>query len=302
MLGIPYEPQRFVITAKNIDTFILSRFRRNIRKAHVNSILASLLAGKHFHAPISVFTTNGSKNKEAIDGNHRLVGLKEWLEEEPTKSIEVLLLVYKLNGTKEKIENELREIFHVLNIPLRQNTDDFIIAYKNEIPIYESLCGTHRIVPCSVYGNRDEIKLKLLVGAYMIAKNNPIKFIGTIIEPPEQFVNDMKRLKYSDALVMKDFWDDYMKMFDVNPSVQNIKGLTCMKTTAVFAMFYLWYHNKDRLGRKYLIDRVSNVLAGTDYFDEWATRPGTKLSKEAYDAFVRRMNKGLHTGSKNFVT
>lgn len=305
MIKLPYEVKIETINKDNIGNYQLSRFKRNIRKAHVNSIFRALDAGKHFHMPIAVFKVDNSyqvgvtrdeEASEAIDGNHRLTAIAKWLDKNPTESIEVVFMIYKF-GKNKNINNEIRRTFTEVNIPQKQNTDDFIAAYKDTIKIYEPLCGSDQIIPCSIYGGRNEIKFKLIVGAYLSAKNKVFK--GTTISGAREFVSEVQKLTKSDIEVIHQFWNDYSKMFNLD-AVQNYRGLACMKTTAVYSMFFLWYHNKERLGRKLIIEKVRDKLANTKLFDEWSRLPGQKSSIEALNHFIRKLNKG--PVSKNYFT
>jgi len=292
MLELPYEPIKYEINAGNIGNFKLSRFKRNIRELHVNDIKASLENGDHFHMPLAVFKTgNGgyeisaTTESEAIDGNHRLTAIQKWLSKNPKEAIQVLLMVYKID---KNVNVNVRKIFHAVNIGRKQNTDDYIRAYKDTIPIFNKLT-TSRVIPCSIYGNRDEMKFYHVVGGYIRAKQNG-NFKGTWTGTPKDFVDEARKLTDADVDVMEEFWEDFTKMFSLK-GVQNIRNLACCKTTGFAVMFYIWMHNKDRLGRDIVIQKVRDKLEGTSFFEELARSPGISNSKKVLDAFVRRLNK-----------
>ena len=293
-MKLPYEPIKYKIDAGNIDNFKLSRFKRNIRESHVNDIKASLDRNEHFHMPLAVFKDkNGgyqisaNTKSEAIDGNHRLTAIKKWLHENPNESIEVLLMVYQID---KNVNINVRKIFHAVNIGRKQNTDDYIRAYKDTIPIFDKLCGHKRVIPCSIYGNRDEMKFYHVVGAYLRAKEKIYK--GTWSGSPKDFVDEARKLTDKDVKVIEQFWEDFTKMFNLK-GVQNIRNLACAKTTGFSVMFFLWHHNKDRLGRKIVIQKIRDKLAGSKIFEDQARSSGISNSKKALDAIVRYLNKSV---------
>ena len=293
-MKLPYEPVRYIIDSQNIDNFKLSRFKRCIRESHVNDIKDSLDKGEHFHMPLAVFKNgnNGYKlsattKSEAIDGNHRLSAIKKWLNENPNKSIEVLLMVYKIN---KNVDVTVRKIFHNVNIGRKQSTDDYIRAYKDTIPIFDMICGNKKVLPCSIYGNRDEMKFYHIVGAYLSAKENIYK--GTWTGKPKEFVDEVRKLNDNDVNIIKEFWGDFCKMFSLK-GVQNIRNLACAKTTGFSVIFFLWYHNKNRLGRQVVITKIRDKLADSKFFDDWARSSGISNSKKALDAIVRYLNKSV---------
>ena len=137
----------------------------------------------------------------------------------------------------------------------------------------------------------------MIVGAYLSAKNKVFK--GTTINNSRDFVSEVQKLNKSDVEVIYQFWNDYSKMFGLD-AVQNYRGLACMKTTSVYTLFFLWYHNKDRLTRRIVIEKIRDKLAETKIFEEWARLSGQKASIESLNRFITQLNKG--PVSKNYFT
>lgn len=291
MIKLPYKPEIVVIDKENIDNFKFSRFMRDQRTSHINEIKASMDVGKHFHMPLAVFKKGNGKfqvggtKSEMLDGNHRLNAIKKKIDEDPTFSIEVLLMVYNIDSD---IDKTLKEIYHCINIGRKQNTDDYIQAYKNKIPIYDEIVKS-KVLPCSIYGNRDEMKFYHIIGGYLRARDPVYK--GTWTGKPKDFVEEAKKLTSKDVEIIEQFWKDFTKMFKLS-GVQNIRSLACTKTTGFSVIFFIWYHNKDRLGRAKVVEKIRDKLAGTKLFEEQARSPGIANSRRALDALVRRLNKG----------
>lgn len=277
-----YDVAVITIDKDNIGSFVpIESMKRAIRKPHVNSIIRSLNIGNHFDVPIVIEKWNN--HMYVLDGNHRITAIREWLRDGDgynNKKINVVCAIF----TKQNDEQR-REVYHTWNIPIRQNTDDFVCAYKDFIPIYPKITTE---LPCDIYGDRNQIKFKHFVGGYMTAKFSG-DFQGGFQGSAKEFVDKSIGLVAADVDIIKEFWEDIVRAFNIPIGTENMRQVPMLRTSPFYALFRLWYVNKDILGREEIIARFSlrQVLRT---IEEYAPLGGRESCKEALIQIKDKLN------------
>ena len=246
-----YEMKMICINKSNINNFhFYEETQRDIRKSQVNKQLTALKNEKHFDVVLAVDTQKNGYG--IIDGNHRINAIKTWFNESNgvKREIDMWCMVYP----KLTIEQR-RAVYRKLNIGIKQSTADFISAYRQTIPMFETITNSG-LLPCHIYGNNNNMKFKHFVGAYHCAKRPGKVFSGGFMGKPYEFVEMARTLTYKDVKVIKEFWDMYTKAFSIDLDVNAVSSYKELKTTIFYAMFRLWYINKNRFSEREIISRL----------------------------------------------
>lgn len=151
-----YEMVEEGITKENLGNFEIFDDRRKIRQTQVQSLLASLRAGKHFETPM-VINRIGRKNK-IIDGNHRYEALGLFFAESPDVTVMMNMAIYKNLTPAEE-----RQVYTIWSLGIKQNIDDLLSLRKEEIPIYKYLLK-HEFPVC-IYrtSGTNSVSLKMII-------------------------------------------------------------------------------------------------------------------------------------------
>ena len=259
---------------------------RKIHIAQVNSIYQALLKGKHFD---SIFVVNNLDNQNRIiDGNHRMMALKKYFENNPNVKIPVYFATYRnLN------EDQEREIFTRWNISITQGTDDFINSYKETIPMYARFISE---LPCSVYGSYSKMKLRDLVNAYSASFEKPYQ--GGESKTKMNLIRYIQRLKDKDMNVLVENFNIVREIFD-DGNKKDWRNQAAFKNIIFRALYYIVANNKDALGVNYLKRRMKTVLFNRTILDDYRRYSGRRASVDAYFAFMALLNDT--SSDKKFV-
>jgi len=269
-LMLDYEMEMAYITKRSADKLEIVNARK-IRKTQVDSLTALLMSGENFDSCI-VISRKTNYTQKVIDGQHRVLAMRNYFEKYPESRIQVAFAVYKrLNKEKE------RDVYRKWNISIKQSTDDFINSYKEAIPMYDRLT---REIPCRVYGTASKMKLRDIINAYIAVNEKPYK---------GGFVKYLEDLKDEDV-------DNIVPIFNIIMSVFNPKKLkdfhkiSAFKNIVFRAIYYLVANNVERLGADYLKRRMKSVLADRKILDDYRRFYGRRASVDAYLAFQKLLN------------
>ena len=163
MLG--YTIEMAYVTKKSTESLEFINPRK-LRKAQIQSLTDELIKGGHFESCLVVNRKKGY-HLNIIDGQHRVMAMKNYFKKYPDSRIQVALVIYKSLKPDEE-----REVYRKWNIPIRQTTDDFINSYKEVIPMFGRLT---KEIPCNIYGGPKKIKLKDLINAHIGSVEHPFK-------------------------------------------------------------------------------------------------------------------------------
>jgi hypothetical protein len=277
-LMLSYEMEMAYITKKSSENLDIINPRK-LRGAQVDSLTSVLMHGEHFDSCLVVNQKKGYR-LNVIDGQHRVMAMRNYFKKYPDARIQVSLAVYK-NLTEE----EERDIFRKWNVSIKQSTDDFINSYRGSIPMFQRFVTD---IPCSIYGTPKKIKLKDLINAYIGIGEHPYK--GAESRTTYDFIRYMKELKDADVDKMKYYFGVLQDIFNPN-NAKDFHKLSAFKNVVFRALFYLVANNVDELGDAYVKRRMSTVLANRTILDQYRRYYGRRSSVDAYLAFKNLLNQ-----------
>jgi len=219
-----------------------------------------LESGKHFDSP---FVCNYDSEEDIfrlIDGNHRLAAIESFLEDNPGRRVEVGICLYT-----DLDEDTEKEVFTKWNQGTKQNTNDFIKQYWDNIPITKWMKKPYfpcRVKHCWAAGG---IELKLLLSPYIMKDftgESQISFQGSSVE----FIHKAMKLTKEDHNILNEFMIEYIGMFGnpdkVNPMYRNCTFMAAMR---------IWLKNYQKFNPEVLRKRMLR-LRGHERVMYWATQ------------------------------
>lgn len=247
-LNPPYIMKRILIDKFSIKNFIIDdEGRRRVRTGKVKEILSELNEGTHFSSPV-VVNEKSIDRFNLIDGNHRIESIKLKLGTDKEFKIYVWVAVYR-NLSKE----EERVVYRLWNLGVTQSSTDFLKAYWKTIP-----CGEEMLkkLPVTIYGDKNHINVKLLVGSFINAKKQR-KFEGGYGAGKEKAVSDFCEVDSGDISEIKEF-TGFMKETFGSYAPESL----FYKSTPLSAFMRIWYDNREnkkliRIFKKEFASKVS---------------------------------------------
>jgi len=229
-LNLQYVMKKVIVDKEIIKKFVLDKDnRRKLRNGKIKELLKELNERVHFN---SAFVVNEKSNHYfLIDGNHRYEAIKLKIAQDPKFSIAVWIAVYR-NLTKEKE----REVYKLWNIGITQSATDFLKLYFKTIPFGQEMLQR---LPVTIYGDKMNLGIKLLVGSHICAKRQK-KFEGGYGAGKEQTVGDFSEIDSEDIDTMKEFTDFMKETFgEYDKDNNNL----FYKSTPLCAFYRIWYDN-----------------------------------------------------------
>lgn len=152
--------EKVILTKRSIENFELLENPRNLRPAQLGKLSQMLLRGEHFESHMIVNKTINGKYR-VIDGNHRLMAMKNFFKQHPDATIEIKMDVFKgLTIAEEK------EKFTSYNLGMRQTPTDWMKVHKNDIPIIQIL-EDYKDVKITLYPTPKSVPMVVLLKAYI---------------------------------------------------------------------------------------------------------------------------------------
>lgn len=234
-----YTVELIEFSLKDVGRFRPDANRRQVRPSIVRSITKQLEEGKHFESPLSVNRT--SKGEFLFDGHHRFDALRSYLVKNKTAKIAVPVHIYD-----NLSPDEVKEEYTIVNKGTKQNTNDVVKQYEEDIEIFQLMkngydLGGRKVqfpVTVSAYGSATSIAFYRLVGAYMAA--TATKWSGGYRGSAFDFVDEAKKLGRKDVLEMAAFLKDFLA------ALGPIKNNPFVRGTPFTALMKLWCDNRDR--------------------------------------------------------
>lgn len=279
ILRAGYATKKYEISNKDIRTGKFERLinARDIRKTNVNRLCELLNKGTHFRSPLIVNAVNGTWR--LIDGNHRFNAIAQYLESNEENRVEVLLVIYD-NLTDEEEKDE----FTRWNKGTKQNTNDVVKQYENDIPVFD-IINRDRSFPLkvTVYGGGNSISFYRLVGAYLAAQKT--SFAGSYSSDAWHFVSDAQNLKALDAVLMREFLKDFIVSFGAFQNNQ------FGKMGAFNALMRIWVDNKQIIPSDKLVNLWIKRLRSNGIAHEWAKMSGRSGAVACREQFLKLLNE-----------
>ena len=276
-----YTIRKISLTKANISQLTKDVNRRKVRQGVVNSIAKQLSVGKHFEAPISV--NNRAGVYRMFDGQHRLLAIEKHIDLNPTDEVEITAHVYdNLSDAEEKAE------YTIVNKGTKQSTNDVIMQYANEIPIFRMMtngwtkAGIKHKFACKVtaYPTTKSMSFLRLVGAYMAAVSET--WSGGSSLSAFEFVAAAQAMTSTDVVMMNAFVIDFQAAFG------NIGGNDFARGTPFTALFKLWVDNR-QMNPKTMI-RLWKQLIGNTQIMQVSKPGGMGACKVAIGIFGSTLN------------
>lgn len=280
VLEYPWEAKDIVLDKASMSLIDIIN-QRQIRSSQVISILRSLKQNEHFDSPFVINVNNGIKRIRIIDGGHRTRALETYFELFPSAKVKVKLIVYK-----DLTDAEERAVYTKWNIGIKQTLDDFINAYKMEIPEFESLLQE---LPVSIYGSKNKMRVRFMVEAYLLSKQIP--FRGGLSYSRQDWLAAMRKITYEDVISIKRTLGILFETF--NPrDVVDFTRLLAFKQANFKALYCLVHMNDTFLGRNYIVKRMKNILANSSILEKFRVGP-RQSCVEAYIYYKQLLNDGV---------
>ena len=245
-----------------VKLFEVLENRRNIRHTQVESILASLKAGKHFDSPMVVNKVNGKYR--IIDGNHRYEALRMYLSTSKTK-VTVRLAVYSHLTEKQEAEMYIR-----WNGGIKQTIDDLLQLRKTEIPIYKILQDEN--FPVAIYRSTTSNSVQLAVIIKMLyCSLNTEEIFSPHMPHRTSIVDIAKGYDESDAAMVIQFFSVFREAIGDFRNNKFLRSVFCVPLFNVY-MLNTWFKREE------LVERFNKCLSDTELMQ--------RLSEHSRDAML----------------
>lgn len=278
-LKLGYKMKQVVLYKEFMPLFeILDEERRQIRDGKVKQIAMGLRKGQNFESPLVVNQINGKYR--VIDGNHRVDAVGKEINRDPDFRMTCWMAVYKDLTRKQE-----REIYTLWNSGTPENSTDYLKNYFKTIPYGEEML---RRLNLSIYGSKEKMKVKLLVGSHIQAKRGGT-FKGGYPNRGPKTVLDFCLIDRKDIATMKDFQVFYESVFE--PYRQ---GKTYYRTTPFAALYRIWYDNRDLMDLSVMKDAFEstfkNKVGLKKMFEEYSKLGGISACKFFYEVAIQQLN------------
>ena len=231
-----------VIGKDNINDFILPDYHRKIRKKMIQRISSSLEAQKMFEDPITVNVINGKKR--IIDGGHRMLSVKKFLEGNPDSLVKV-----KMDVFKELSDEEEKEVYDLISKRLNETFRDYVKIHSEEIPVLKSV---EKKFPVAIghYTNRNTMNFGQLIKIW-ITREDTIMTSGS----REALLTEAKSWTGSDYQEMYSFFQKYSEIFGL-PTKDN----SYYKTGPIWVVASIYYRNRGVINTEKLWNIIRTKL------------------------------------------
>jgi len=289
MNKIPYKMKKVEINHSNKDVFVFDeKQRRQIRTGAVAKLVQLLKAGEHFD---SVFVVNEREDgtKMLLDGNHRFEAISEMLNFDPTFSIEVWVAVYR-----DLTIDQEREVFGLWNSGTKQSADDFLKIYWDTIPMGKQIL---KDIPCSVYGGKQYMKAKNIVGNHLCAIRHKT-FKGGYTGSAVKVVSDFRTITKEDVKTMATYVKEISDIFGEFSQTNMF-----WKTTPQTVFYRIWHDNLNIPPDKFKKAFKKVFLGSSQFqFETMAKSGGNGACNLFYDLSVKHLNDVKGMGEYTFKT
>lgn len=264
-----------LINSSNISKFVINqRDRRDIREGKVKELVRQLEEEKHFSAPFVINET--MERWRMIDGNHRYEAIKRCLAKNSNFEITVWIAVYR-----DLTPAEEREVYSLWNIGTVQSSTDFLKAHFQTIPLGREML---RRLPVTIYGDKQHIPIKSLMGCQICAKRRR-KFEGGYTEGKEQAIADFREINSEDIDLIEEFCDFMKECFG-----QYHKGSQFYQTTPLSAFYRIWFDNKS-MERSKMVKAFKKVFgANPQNWESWTGSGGRHACQAFYRVAIPSLN------------
>jgi len=264
-------------------------YKRATIGGHVSKLYKLLVDGKHFEA---VFVVNYTNSKyRLIDGNHRYEAIKKFIQEDPTRYIDVNFVIY--NGATEEEE---REIFEKWNSGRKQTANDFVQMNQKAIPILQKMLSNFP-AKVSIYPLKEGqkgIHFNSVISAYLSATKAKFPNFSLYGGGVKKLVEDSQKLNDADYASLCEFVKFFTDTFGTLEKGNNMYMTSAMVST----ISIIYYDNKAALGRAALVKRFQSKVIGNSNLITLGQGTSKTTIYYLYSLMVDELNTGF---SRNFI-
>lgn len=265
-----------------VTKFVMMTNRRDIRKGTVNKLYRLLAKGDHFETPLMANKVNGQYR--LLDGNHRIEAIKKFLDEATENGVaepkvEVIIHFYQGLGVDEE-----KRMYTKWNLGTKQNTNDFIKQYWDDIPI-TGMISRDSAFPWKVshVWGKTAIEFKLLFQAYL--SKHLGNFNGGFSGNATEFVAQCKKLNKHDLVKIRSFLKDYIDIFG-NPDKKNMH----YKKPIFNSLLRIWLDNAHTMGFKPMRNAFIKVRGHSEVVRYSALGSSKEVVVQARNDLLRAIN------------
>ena len=278
MQKLKHKTVKLVVDKCNIGKlFVMQKNRRMIREGIVRSLYSTLISGEHFDTGL---VANKKKGKyHLIDGNHRAVALQRYIAKHPKERVEINIHYYEdLAPSREK------EIYTKWNLGTKQNKNDFLQQYKEEISFLKFI---NESFPCKIfmYPGKDGIHFSRLLDSYFMATTKVMNFRG--------LRNGPEAVRFAKSLTRNDYNYLYAYFVTHRTAFGDIEKNAYTGATILPALMKLWWDNRNRCKPARFLYYFRKRLFNKARLLFWVDQHGAEAREAAYRDIKAMLNKGV---------
>jgi hypothetical protein len=275
-IDLGYTQRKDWVTKENIDRmFQVTDILRNIRKSQVKNLVGALEEKSGF--PPMTVNLKGSKFR-MIDGNHRLIAMKQYLDKHPDHKIEVVLSIYT-----DLTEDQEKEVYNNLANTARQTTSDLIRQNEGDIPIYTMIRRSFPL-PITTYKSADSMSFQTLISGYLGARSP--HFQGGYMNTPLKFLEESKSLTNEDYKILRAFCLDWREAF------VSVKNNPFSRVTPFGVMMRIWLDNKRQISQEKMVRFFKTRLANSFPARDVLRQSGRGAGIFIWNLYLELLNQG----------
>ena len=221
------------VNRENIAQFKAIESIRSIRKTQVSKLMTAFKEGSYLEStPLHI----NVKKKEfrVIDGNHRIVALRELLENDRFKGAKLTVAFYKnLNDQEE------RNLYDIIAKQVGQTTNDFLSLHRPEFPIWKLIQKKSFPVKITIYGSKDSLQFKALL--YLIHAMQRKRFEqGVMYLNRETMLKVGSRTDLDTYKTLSRFSRIFLASYGAPGTANKYSSMQI-----ILPLFHIWYHNQE---------------------------------------------------------
>lgn len=266
------------VTKDNISTYRMHPRARSIRLGHVHRMEAALRRGDAFEDPIIINLNTTTKVKTVIDGQHRMVALRNVLADNPNLRVCLHALQYldlDLEG--------MNGIYTLHAKMVKQTLNDQLMMEIDQSPVLKSMVEGDFPVRVAADRRTDSFNLQRVLSVYF----------NRYLEPERQARTSRETFMYGVRLLTM---NDRNRIAEILTIVQDLFGRPGQENRfcdrgSLTVLFKIYFHNVDKAG--FDSDDVKGrlrALVGDSLFIQRGKHFDTINVRALYDYALNKVN------------
>lgn len=233
----------FDLTAENIDNFVPIKNQRAVRRQQVARLKTAIRNGEYIEAsPIFVSSSRkvvGAGKVVVIDGNHRILAIRELLHQKVDTSFSVVLGVFY--NIPESMQ---RDVYDRIAKQVPQTINDLINLHKDEFLLWDILNKKPFPVKTTIYPSQLAIDLRTLLNMLDCSMKQQKSAMTGISR--DEILNVGRKTTEDDFYTLSEFFKVFVAIFgDIG------KHNRYANSNFLHPLYYVWKRNigykKERL-------------------------------------------------------